>query len=438
MGVIMSANVCHVSVYVDDDVGAVDLALPARLPPAALIPDIVRLAGVDTGMPARWQLTTVGGSVLDDSAPLRDQDVRDGDVLLLSAALPRVPRFDRTDVVTTVLASAPPPGDRRALRVTVGLIAASAGTFAGVVGNRSASLFTLGLLLCVVAGIAVTASRTGREMSVCGPLGCLTVLLAALCGALMVPGSPGVPHALLGVAVAAAVSLVLLRLRVGSPVTSTASACAALLCTVAMTGAVLWPVPRHSVGVALGLLALGALSIAPRLSVVFAGLAPSPALTDHPLTDADRRAAAGHRVLVGLVIGSAAAAGVGAATVAVGCLRSAGHWLSGAAFCAVVGTAMLLRSRCYAGGRCRWALLLSGMCSLTAALVLVAVPYSHWAAVVAVGAGVTVIVRESPDEPSPVVSRSVELFEYAVLAAVAPVACAALDVFALVRTSSLI
>jgi type VII secretion integral membrane protein EccD len=232
--------------------------------------------------------------------------------------------------------------------------------------------------------------------------------------------------------------LVLLRFEVGSPVASTASACGGLLCTVAMSGAVLWQAPWHSAGVGLALLAIGALSLAPRLSVLMSGLAPAPSLTDEPVADGDRRAAVGHRLLVGLVIGVCAAAGVGAVVVAVGCLGGAGHWLSSSAFCAVVGAALLMRSRCYAAGRCRWALSLAGLCSITAALVIVATRYGHWAAVVAVCAGVTVMVRESTEEPSPVASRAVEVLEYAVLAAVVPLACAALDVFALVRTSSLI
>ncbi|WP_231737643.1 type VII secretion integral membrane protein EccD [Mycobacterium sp. IS-1742] len=434
----MSANVCHVSVVADDDAGAVDLALPARLPLASLIPDIARLAGADTDAPARWQLATLCGAVLDESVPLRDQDVRDGDVLLLSAAPPRVPRFDRTDVVTAVLESAPSPGDTRALRVSVGSLVAAAGALAAVVGHGSASPAVVAVLLCAVAGAAVTVSRAGREPWVGAPLGCLTVLLTALCGALLVPGRFDAPHALLGTAAAAAVSLVLLRLRVGSPVASTASACAGLLCTAAVSGAVVWSVPGQAAGVVLALLALGALSLSPRLSVVLSGLAPAPSLTDPPVADADRRAAAGHRVLVGLVIGVGAAACAGTAVVSIAVLRGAGHWPSSAAFCAVVGAALLLRSRCYAAGRCRWALAMSGLFSLATAFVIVAVRHGDWVAVIAVCAGVAAIVRESPSEPSPVASRSVEVFEYVVLAAVAPVACAALDVFTLIRTSSLI
>ncbi|BBY17458.1 type VII secretion integral membrane protein EccD [Mycolicibacterium litorale] len=437
----MSLNVCHVSVYADDDMDAVDLVLPARVPVVSLLPEIVDLVTAGpTGPREPWQLTTVSGAVLDESIALQDQGIGDGDLLLLSPARPRLPVFGRTDLVTAVIAAAPARGDTRALRVTTGLVAASAGALACLAGRSAgpASVLTAGALWCVVAGAAVAATRSGRGLWVCGPLTCLTVLMAALCGALAVPGPFGAPHALLAAATAGAASLVLLRLGVGSSVASTASACGGLLATVAMSGAVVWELPSHSAGVLLALLALGGLSVAPRLSVAIGGLAPAPSLSDEPHPDADRGASAGHRVLIGLVLGACAAAGVGSAVVAIACLRGSGHWVPGAAFCAVVGAALLLRSRCYAAGRCRWALTLSGTSALTAGFAIVAAQYGQWAAAVAVCAGVAAIAHEGSGETSPVASRSLEVFEYAVLAAVVPVACAVLDVFSLVRTASLI
>lgn len=435
----MPLNVCHVSVQADDDVGVVDLALPARLPVASLLPEIVRLAGADVDAPGRWRLATMCGTVLDESIALHDQDVRDGDLLLLSAEPPRVPRFERTDPTTVVLATAPPPGDTRALRVAGGLCAAVVGAPVLVTGRgTTAALVTAVALVCVVAGATVAASRSRRGPWVCAPLGCITVLVTAVCAAVAVPGPLGVSHALLGSAAAAAVSIALLRVGAGSPGVSTASACGALLCAGASSVAVLWRVPGHSVGVVLAVTALGAVSSAPRLSVLLSGLAPAPSLTFDGVTDAERRSAAGHRILVGLVTGACSAAAIGAVVVAIGSLRGTGHWLTGAVFCAVVGSALAMRARCYAAGRCRWALVVSGLCCLTSALVVTAAHCGFWVAGVAVCAGVTVLVREGPGEPSPIASRAVEVLEYAVLAAVVPAACAALDVFALVRTSSLI
>ncbi|BCI51915.1 hypothetical protein NIIDNTM18_11930 [Mycolicibacterium litorale] len=426
--------------HADTDSGPVDLVLPAGLPVASLLPDIVELvaAGSDD-IRGRWQLATVCGTVLDESIALREQGIGDGDLLLLSPAQPRVPTFARADLVTAVLTTAPTPGDTRALRVTAGLVAASAGIAASVAGRggATASLLSAAALLCVVAGATVVTSRTGRGSCVCDPLACLTVLTAALCGALVVPGPLHAAHALLATAVAAAVGLALLRIGVGAPTASTAFACGGLLGAAALSGAVLWDLPAHTVGVTAALLGLGALSLAPRLSVVMSGLAPAPSLADEPHPDADRRARAGHRALVGLVIGASATVGVGAAVVAVGSLRGPGHWLPDAAFCAVVGSALVLRARCYAAGRCRWALVASGTCSLTAGFVVLVAHYGHWAAALAVCAGVAVIAREAPEERSPVASRALEVVEYAVLAAVVPVGCAALDVFNLARTASL-
>lgn len=432
----MSANVCHVSVHADDGVGAVDLALPARVPVAALLPDIVRLTGVDAAVPGRWQLATVCGTVLDESAPLSEQYVRDGDRLLLSTALPRLPGFGRSDTVTAVLASAPPAADNRVLRVTAGLIAAGVGVLA-VAAQRMSPLGTA-VLVCAVAGVTVAAARSGRGVSVCGPLGCLTVVVAALSAVSAVPGPVGAPHLLFGSAATVAVSAVLLRLGIGWGMVSTATVAFGAVGVIAFSGAAVWEMPRHAVGVVAVVLALGAMSLAPRVSVLAAGLAPPPSLSAEPVDDADRRARAGHRILVGLVVGISAAAAVATTGVAVCCLRGEGHTVSTAVFCAVTGSALLLRARCYSAGPCRWALTLSGLCSLTAFFVTVAATGGRWATMAAVGVGVMVIVADDRGELSPVAARAVDVVEYAVLAAVAPAACAALDVFALVRTSSLI
>ncbi|MGE2715676.1 type VII secretion integral membrane protein EccD [Mycolicibacterium litorale] len=437
----MSANVCHVSVHADDGVDAVDLVLPTALPVASLMPDIVELVvSGDTGTAAHWQLATVCGTVLDESVALREQGIGDGDLLLLSPAKPPVPAFGRTDPVTAVLTAAPPATDGCALRAVAGLVVAAAG-IAGCLAGRgamTASLITAGTVLAVASGAAVASSRSDRGAWVSGPLGCLIVLMAALCGALAVPGPFGAPHALLAAATASAAALILLRVGVGDPIASTAAASAGLLCAAAISVAVLWNPPGDAVGVVMALSGLGALSLAPRLTVVASGLGPPPSPDDEPFLDVDRRASTGHRILVGLVVGACATAGLGAAIVAAACLRGSGPWLPDAAFCAVVGSALLLRARCYAAGRCRWALIVSGTCSLTGLLAIVVAQYGHWAAAAAVCAGVIAIVHDAPAESSPVASRALEVFEYAVLAAVVPAACAALDVFSLVRTASLL
>lgn len=430
----MSANMCHVSVHAGD-VDAVDLALPARIPVAALLPDIVRMTGVDAGAAGRWQLATVCGTVLDESVPLSEQHVRDGDRLLLSTTLPRLPSFDRADTVTAVLAAAPPSADPGALRVTAGLTAAGVGVLAGA--TLRISPLGAAVLMCAVAGVTVVAARSGRGASVCGPLGCLAVAVAALAGLSAVPGPADVPHWLLGSAAAVVVSVVLLRMGIGWAVVSTATGCLGALGMAVFSSAAVWQMSWHSVGVVGVALALGALSLAPRVSVLAAGLGPPPSLLAEPVDDADRRARVGHRILAGLVVGISAAAAVATAAVAVCCLRGEAHWVSTAVLCAVTGSALLLRARCYSSGACRWTLMLSGSCSLAGAFVLLAAAWDSWAAVAAVGVGMAVIAADGRGELSPVAARAVDVFEYAILAAVVPAVCAALDVFALVRTSSL-
>ena len=99
----------------DRDV-AVDLALPTRTQVALLIPSIVDIVHRDglwpTDAAARgWRLSHVGGPSLDESMTLSESDVRDGELLLLSAtAIPAA------EPVVTELAEAvanTSPGRRR-------------------------------------------------------------------------------------------------------------------------------------------------------------------------------------------------------------------------------------------------------------------------------------------------------------------------------------
>jgi type VII secretion integral membrane protein EccD len=230
-------------------------------------------------------------------------------------------------------------------------------------------------------------------------------------------------------------ALVLLRCHAGETTMMTASACAALLVAACGLGAVLWPLPSASVGTLLILSALTGLAAAPRLSVVLAGLTPGTAASA-PIEDGDRRAATGHRILAGLVLGFSAAAAGGA--VAVGWAAVAGHlsWVAASGFCAAVGVAVLLRARVFAAGRCRYSLLLSGFLCTTTSLAIATsamVQYAHWIGAALVCAGVAALVRDGHPSPSPVKSRAVDVVEYVVLAAVPPLACAVLDLFGLVR-----
>lgn len=91
-----------------------DLALPERLPLAALLPSVVRQAGAvemeahhGTGRSgAGWALRRVDGTMLDPTRTLAAQGVRDGEVLYLAQRQADWPEPDYDDVVEAIAAGA--------------------------------------------------------------------------------------------------------------------------------------------------------------------------------------------------------------------------------------------------------------------------------------------------------------------------------------------
>lgn len=435
----MTDSVRRVSVYsgAQDPPAWVDVALPARIPLTVLIPDIVGLA-VPGGAPGArpWRLTRVGGPELDGRMTLTDHGIENGELLMLTATDVVAPRFHRADLLADVLASAPAP-QRRALRPVAGSASALVGVSACVdaPADGLVGMATVAVLLCAVALAAMTWSRTHPGSPANGPLSLVAVALAAVCGFHVVPDGMAAAQVSLAAAAAATASLALLRFRAGPTTAMTASVCAASLVAAAALGAVLWPLPTASVGVTLVLSALAGLALAPRISVLLAGLAPGGAAAA-PDETGDARAVTGHRILAGLVLGFSAAAAAGGVAVGVAALQHRTSWVAAAGFCAVVGVGVTLRARTFAAGRCRYGLLSSGTVCTAICLVILIVSlpqYAHWVGAALIGAGVAALVRDGESEPSPVLSRAVDVLEYAALAAVTPLACAVLDLFGLVR-----
>jgi len=121
----------RVSVNAGDAV--VDLVLPAGLPVAELIPEIVDivdgLGGDRFGDPAakRYQLSLPGASALPASATLAQNGIQDGAILVLSQPTTPVPdpRYDDVaDAVSAAVDAKARPWTRRAAQLT-GAVAAS-------------------------------------------------------------------------------------------------------------------------------------------------------------------------------------------------------------------------------------------------------------------------------------------------------------------------
>ncbi|OBB57347.1 type VII secretion integral membrane protein EccD [Mycobacterium sp. 852013-51886_SCH5428379] len=430
---------CLVSVHTNAETAdGVDLALPAGVRLAELLPDIVDLTAARDGGADGWRLSRVGGAVLDTDRTLRELDVRDGDLLLLETADVTTPRLGRDDWVARVMASTPDP-------VTVNPAVAVLGPVFAVVGALACAVpgtgpVTVGLVVVLLCGAAVCAAAAGRSQSAAAtPLSVLTVALAAATGMQVVPGEMAASHALLAATAAAVASLALLRFHIGDTTPLTALASTSALTAGAGLAAVSVPLPPASAAALLTVVSLAALSASPRVSLLLAGLGPA-AVDPDPTADADDRCASGHRILAGLVLGGSATLTLASLAVAAATLHRTGPWVAGALLCGAAGLVLLLRGRTFASARARWAFTINGTCCLVFGFVIVAsaLPrHTHWLGAALVCAGVAAIMRTGRGEMSPVAVRALDITEYLAIAAVPPLACTVLGLYRLVRDLAL-
>src|SRR5215212_1512201 len=83
----MPDSMCRLAVQHGPD--TVELALPRDAPLGVLLPSVVDLVGPDGGSTEeglRWHLSRIGQGPLDEAVSLRDNAVRDGELLLLATA----------------------------------------------------------------------------------------------------------------------------------------------------------------------------------------------------------------------------------------------------------------------------------------------------------------------------------------------------------------
>lgn len=413
---------------------AADLVLPAEMTVSQLLPSIVDAVGVSGDEPRHWYLAPIGGAPLDEAMTLAQNEVRDGDVLVLTERAPAAPRSYGLVHALTVEkpTSAAPPELRTIGGLWVCAIGVAAVLCAGMASDGPGPTLTAAVLAAAVAALVVAAPRLG--LADITPVQMLAVASVAVVGFVVVPADPGPAGVFLGAAASASMGVVLLRVT-GGPVEILLAVVtfAALIGTVAGC-AVVFPLGVQPFGACLGALGMGALSLSPRLSVAIAGLTPDDNIGDASPThsDVDTRAERGHRVLFGLVAAGSAAAALGAVLVAVGGYGAV--TFAAIAFDAAIGLALMLRTRSHVSGRCRTVLTATGFCALTAAFALVVAwspPHGNWAGAVAVAGGLAVLGRVSLTGSA--ADRAADVVEYAALAAVAPLACWLSGVLDLVR-----
>ncbi|WP_231376692.1 type VII secretion integral membrane protein EccD [Mycobacterium sp. 141] len=423
-----------------DESATVDLTLPSSMAVRQLIPAITDAVGAGTGL-RHWSLSRVGGPSLDESMSLAQNDVRDGDLLLLSATTVPKPR-PRDPSLASALAAIPddlPATLRPACCLAAVLLGALTLLWAGGSAPGAGGVATAAALAIAVTGAAIVARRVHRSPESVTALDLGAMLQVAVFGFLAVPGGPAPANVFLAAVASASVGVVLLRLSDCGTVVLIAVLAVAATVAVATGLAVIRPIPAAALGALLATAALGALTIAPRLSIALAGLTPAVPGDHDDADDVTGRALVGHRALVGLVTGLSVAAGLGTVLVAVGARQSVPP--AALAFTGAVAVALVLRARSHASGLCRTSLIAAGFAAATATFVLTVAwsPMSaNWAAGVAVGVGLTALVPVVPTTAATHRAvRIIDATEYLALASMVPLACWLAGLFELARGLSL-
>jgi type VII secretion integral membrane protein EccD len=451
----VSDSLCRLTVQCGEDDGptAVDVALPRNAHVGLLLPSIVDLVhGATTTEPVRWRLSRVGGPPLDESMTLNENDVHDGELLLLTTMDPPAPYRVVGDPCHTVAGVATESGESavRTVAAVVFLCAATIGAavlvWSGVVTHATGHVITGGVVAAAAAIGAVVLQRALPDPLPCVTLCVVAVVFTAAVGFLAVPAAPSAANLLLAAAAGLTMAILLLRVTRCGTVCLTAITTFNAMAASAAAGGVAWTLPQATTGAALAALSLGGLGVAARLSIALAGLTPVLPTADGPADDErgsagidEARALLAHETLTGLVVGLSGSAALGAVFVALGGLHDGGSWLS-AAFSAVVALVVFLRVRTHADARRRIPLIAGGMISITAglAVVVISIPgQANWVSLAATAVGGGALAWGLGVTASPVISRVAELLEYLALAAVVPLACWVGDLYGLVRGVSL-
>ena len=437
----MPDSLCRLTVAActDDTHRAVDLALPADIQIGQFLAQIVEVVYHDTLGPASdrdWRLSKLGDPPMDDSMTLNDNDVRDGEVLLLTMTEPAVAEWVDCDPCRAMAAGGT-ADDAPALRILPAMCSVLfAGFGVGALTWQAAHVRTGHIVTgtCLAVGAAVGAAVVRRlrgDPLICVPLSLVAVLYAGAVGFLIVPPGPLAPGLLLASAATLSAATLLLRVTgCGRTCLTAIATLSALIAAISALGA-MWRLELTAGGAGLVALSLAALGFAPRLSMLLSGTGPETPSID------DSTAALCHRTLTGLVVGSSLAAALGSVSVVIGDIRDAGAALRDTTFGAVVALVLLLRVRTHVDPARRVGLAAAAMLTATAGFagIATAAPaHPYVVSALAATTGAAVLGFLATPSVSPLVMRSVEVVEYVALAAVVPMACWVGGIYGLILT----
>lgn len=448
----------------------VDVALPADVSVAELVPMLLELVGEPVGdrwRPLPWRLTGAVGGLLPAGATLAELGVPDGELLRLAPAgtPPPAPVFD--DPIDALASSAgrAGPGDRRFAAVALLVLATAAAGLLVTTGPDPlpASLAAGAAAVAALARAAwlVRPAPPSPPSDPAGPAvedpierahtaavtaALMAVPLAAAAGWTALPGAAG-PDALLLAVGAAGVAAVAgqVVVRVVEPALI-GVVLAAVLASAGIVGLRFGASPQAAAAAVAGV-AIAAGPVLPRVAIRLAGL-PRPVIPSGggELADADagpdllppeelaERADLARGYLAGLAGAGAVLAAAGAVVAA-----SVGGWL-GPTFAGVTVAVLGLRARGFADpvpARTSMTAAIGGGIALagyTATHEGVQVPVPAALGLLLVAAIGLLVLGRPGAQISPVTRRAVDVVEGMLVAAAIPLALGVMDVYRVVRS----
>jgi type VII secretion integral membrane protein EccD len=474
-------ELCRVSIIGGNT--QLDLGLPATIPIATFITDVVGLIESRTpdltehedGAPLRtehWTLARVGRDPIPPNQTLTDAEVFDGELLVLrSVTAKESPALfdDVIDAVSRLTAESFRSWSPVAAR-WMGLISALGGVLAAIVllavakqddGGGYLGFLALGTGIAAIAA-AVIATRKYVALRTAMMLSLFATLLCFAAAGLFVPGELGSPHLLLACATALVVAVVVYSLTgVG------AMNCATVITVVLFGGfaalvRMVWDVGTPKIAAGALVVALIIITMAPRIAVAAARLPvppvptaggaidpadhePRPTIEDIGAIGAtalpsavglELRASAANQYQSGMLLGSTLAAVFGAVLAAD--QLGAARW-QGIALAVVVGLILCLRGRSFADLVQASTLIGGGATTLLAVLITVGLGQPSSALpiagiLLAVSTAMIAFGVIAPHvEVSPVVRRMGELTEYLLIVTIIPLVLWIMDLYSAAR-----
>ncbi|MBF6327515.1 type VII secretion integral membrane protein EccD [Nocardia transvalensis] len=475
-------DLCRVSVIGGNT--QVDLGLPATVPIAAYITDVVELiesrnpdlSEQDEAAPPQtqhWTLARIGRDPIPPNRTLTEAEVYDGELLVLrSVTAKEAPALfddviDAVSKLTTESFRSWSPVSARWMGLIAGLFAILASLALLAIaksddGGVAPGAIALGVGLVAIGAAAIGARRYPESRLVTVMLSLYAVLLVFGGTGMLVPNDLASPHALLAcvaalVAAAACYSLT----RMG------ATLFAAVVTITVFAGVsslvhMVWEPELYKIAAGVLVAGLITITLAPRLAVAAARLPvppvptaggaidpadhePRPTIADIGAIGAtalpsavglEQRARAANDYQSGMIIGCTLAIAV-SAVVAADPLGS-GRW-QGIALGVVLALILCLRGRSFADLTQASTLIAGGAATLIAVLIGVGIGHDSW---LLATAGVLLVVAAGAvgfgvvgphTEMSPVVRRTGEIFEYLLICTIIPLVLWIMDLYSAAR-----